>query len=52
MKRVCEIIDDCGLNVCRTDDCVDKVNGYTCDCDEDHELMFAGKWLSVAWQGM
>ena len=18
---------------------VDKVNGYTCDCDEDHELM-------------
>ena len=19
--------------------CVDKVNGYTCDCDEDHELM-------------
>ena len=27
------------LNACRTGDCVDKVNGYTCDCDEDHELM-------------
>ena len=34
-----EIIDDCGLNACRTGDCVNKVNGYTCDCDEDHELM-------------
>ena len=39
-EKVCEIIDDCGLiNACRTGDCVDKVNGYTCDCDEDHELM-------------
>ena len=36
---MCELIDDCGLNACRTGDCVDKVNGYTCDCDEDHELM-------------
>ena len=27
------------LNACRTRDCVDKVNGYTCDCDEDLELM-------------
>ena len=36
---MCEIIHDCGLNACRTGDCVDKVNGYTCDCDEDHELM-------------
>ena len=27
------------LNACRTGDCVDKVNGDTCDCDEDHELM-------------
>ena len=36
---MCEIIDDCGFNACRTGDCVDKVNGYTCDCDEDHELM-------------
>ena len=27
------------LNACRTGDCVDKVNGFTCDCDEDHELM-------------
>ena len=37
--KVCEIINDCELNACRTGDCVDKVNGYTCDCDEDHELM-------------
>ena len=27
------------LNACRTGDCVEKVNGYTCDCDEDRELM-------------
>ena len=26
-------------NACRTGDCVDKVNGYTCDCDADHQLM-------------
>ena len=38
-EKVCEIIDDCGLNACRTGDSIDKVNGYTCDCDEDHELM-------------
>ena len=38
-EKVCEIIDDCGLNACRTGNCVDKVNGYTCDCDEDRELM-------------
>ena len=38
-EKVCENIDDCGLNACRTGDCVNKVNGYTCDCDEDHELM-------------
>ena len=36
---MCEIIDDCELDACRTGDCVDKVNGYTCDGDEDHELM-------------
>ena len=24
---------------CRIGDCVDKVNGYMCDCDENHELM-------------
>ena len=41
-----------GLNACRNENCVDEVNGYTCDCDEDHELMFAGKWLSVRGQGM
>ena len=38
-EKVCEIIDDCGLNACRTGDCVNKVNGYTCDCDDDHELL-------------
>ena len=38
-EKVCEIIDDCGLNACGTGDCVNKVNGYTRDCDEDHELM-------------
>ena len=36
---MCEIIDDCDLNASKTGDCVDKVNGYTCDCDEDHELI-------------
>ena len=41
-----------GLNACRNENCVDEVNGYTCDCDEDHEFMFAGKWLSVRGQGM
>ena len=38
-EKVCEIIDDGELNACRNGDCVDKVNFYTCDCDEDHELM-------------
>ena len=38
-EKVCEIIDDCGFNACRTGDCVDKVNGCMCDCDEDHKLM-------------
>ena len=36
---MCEIIDDCGPDACRNCDCVNKVKGYTCDCDEDHELM-------------
>ena len=36
---MCGIIDECGLNACRNGICVDKVNGYTCDCDEDFELM-------------
>ena len=31
------------LNACRTGDCVDNVNGYMCDCDEDHELMLQVK---------
>ena len=39
------------LNACRTGDCVDKVNGYMCDCDEDHELMLQVKAQRV-WQGM
>ena len=34
-------MDDCGLNACGNGNCVDKVNGYMCDCDEDYELMFA-----------
>ena len=38
-EKVSGIIDDCELHACRTGDCVDKVNGYTCDCDEDRELM-------------
>ena len=36
---MCGIIDECGLNACRNCICVDKVNCYTCDCDEDFELM-------------
>ena len=38
-EKLCEIIDDCELNACRTGDCVNKVNGYMCDCNEDHELI-------------
>ena len=38
-EKVCDIIEDCGLDACRTSDGVDKVNGYTCDCDGDRELM-------------
>ena len=36
---MCGMIDDCGPDACRNENCVDEVNGYTCDCDEDHELM-------------
>ena len=36
---MCGIIDDCGPNACRNGNCVDKVNGNKCDCDEDYELM-------------
>ena len=50
-EKVSGIIDDCELNACRTGDCVDKVNGYMCDCDEDHELMLQIK-AQRAWQGM
>ena len=38
-EKVCGIIDYCGPNACRNGNCVDKVNGHTCDCDEDYELM-------------
>ena len=38
-EKVCGNIDDCGPHACRNGNCVDKVNGYTCDCDEDSELM-------------
>ena len=37
--KVCGNIDDCGLGAWRNENCVDEVNGYTCDCDEDYELM-------------
>ena len=39
MKRCAKSLMIVSLNACRIGDCVDKVNGYTCDCDEDHELM-------------
>ena len=32
-------IDDCKPNACGDRNCVDKVNGYTCNCDAGHELM-------------
>ena len=32
-------MDDCGPEASRNGNCVDEVNGYTCDCDEDHELI-------------
>ena len=28
-----------GLVHAETGNCVDEVNGYTCDCDEDNKLM-------------
>ena len=36
---MCGNVDDCGLGASRNENCVDEVNGYTCDCDEDFELM-------------
>ena len=33
------MVIDCGPDACGNGNCVDKVNGYTCDCDEDYELM-------------
>ena len=38
-EKVCGNIDDCGPGTCRNENCVDEVKGYTCDCDEDSELM-------------
>ena len=32
-------IDECGPNACGNGNYVDKVNGDTCGCDEDFELM-------------
>ena len=37
--EVCENIHDCGTDACRNANCVDEVNGYTCDCDENFELV-------------
>ena len=28
-----------GPDARRNENCVDEVNGYTCDCDEEHELV-------------
>ena len=36
---MCGNIDDCGPRACGNENCFDEVNGYTCDCDEDYELM-------------
>ena len=38
-EKVCGNIDDSGPNACGDGNCVDKVNGYTCNCDAGHELM-------------
>ena len=38
-EKVCGNIDDCGPDACRNENFVDEVNDYTCDCDEDYELM-------------
>ena len=46
---MCEIIDDCGLNACRTGDCVDKVNGYTCDFDEVNGLACVARSVNISF---
>ena len=38
-EKVSGNIDDCEPNACGDGHCVDKVNGYTCNCDAGHELM-------------
>ena len=38
-EKVCGNIADCGPDACRNGNCAEEVNGYTCDCDEDYELM-------------
>ena len=38
-EKVSGNIDDCEPNACGDGNCVDKVNGYTCNCDAGHELM-------------
>ena len=39
MKRCAKSLMIVSLNACRIGDCVDKVNGCTCDCDEDGEFV-------------
>ena len=46
---MCGNIDDCGPEACRNGNCVDEVNGYTCDCDEDHELMLLVNGPVCVW---
>ena len=45
---MCGIIDGCGPDACRDGNCADEVTCYTCDCDEDYELMLLVNG-SCAW---
>ena len=38
-EKVSKNIDDCKPNACGDGNCVDNVNGYTCNCNAGHELM-------------
>ena len=35
-ERCAETFDDCGPGACGNENCVDEVNRYTCDCNEDN----------------